>query len=255
MTDLPGQRFTDRPLAEQLQELTNSTFFAYFVIDQNTTILLTTAGGASILSSTVSALLGKTLSTFVHNDDKEAFLSMVTAAANSGTESSLQYRILSHVGSWRWAESLCRRSSFDPSAVICETHDITLNKLITDSLQDSLDWLTNVMDAFRDAVFIEENERVAFINTAFVSLYGYSSADEIVGRHVSEFQSDDDSQRMLNYTRTRVEGKYAPQVYQFYGKKKDGSYLLLEASVSTLYFGPRKIIVTVIHDLSDPTLL
>ncbi|MCK9410212.1 MAG: PAS domain-containing protein [Bacteriovoracaceae bacterium] len=255
---MPSQttlRFTDHPYALQLQELVNSDQCIVYVIDRTGKCLFTTPAGNSFLGVPATELIGKDLFSFIHSDEQETVRTLISGLSIEENKFVVQYRMKHSSGSWRWMETTVRQSVLDSSAILCETHDITLSKLTTDSLQDSLDWLTNVMDAFRDAVFIEENERVAFINTAFIRLYGYSSAVEIIGRHVSEFQAPEDSQRMLDYTRTRVEGNYAPQVYQFYGMKKDGAYLLLEASVSTLYFGQRKIIVTIIHDLSDPTLL
>lgn len=242
-------------LQDRILELLDTRLFAVFVINDHGRVVESSAAVARLLDYPDAEFMGKEFQTFLHHDDVAAFQNTLATVSSSKEIPSYHVRCRHHSGTWRWLEILLRRTRRDASLIICEFHDITLTKLTAESLQDSLEWLTHVMDAFRDAVFIEENEKVAFINKAFVDLYGYQSADEIIGRNVAEFQAPEDSQQMLQYTRSRVEGKYAPQVYQFYGKKKDGSYLPLEASVSTLHFGSRNIIITIIHDLADPTLL
>lgn len=247
--------FTKLPELEQYKLLLQSQLFSVHVINGSGTVIFAAPSVEKIFGYSPKDFIGKDNFLFIHPEERANYQSICGSFHQAGEDATLQYRMQLQNGHWRWMETVFRVAGKDFHSIICETHDITLTKLISDSMQDSLDWLTNVMDAFRDAIFIEENEKVVFVNKAFAQLYGYDSIEEVIGRHVSEFQAPEDSQKMLEYTRTRQVGKYAPQVYQFYGCKKDQSYLLLEASVSTLHLGERKIIITVIHDLSDPALM
>lgn len=238
---------------EKYKQYLDTQLFSLVEIDPSGKILFATDSISKVIGYSSDQVVGKDIFSFVHSEETEDFKKALRSAAIETEYVPLQYRLHHANGMWRWSESVFRQTT--DGNVIVEIYDITLHRLVEGSLTDSLEWLTNVMDAFRDSVFIEENEKVVFINKAFVKMYGYDSTDEIVGRHVSEFQAPEDSRKMLEYTRTRNEGKYAPIVYQFFGLKKDGNYVLQEASVSTLHLENRKIIITVLHDLSDSTLM
>ncbi|HSK10382.1 MAG TPA: ATP-binding protein [Vicinamibacterales bacterium] len=119
------------------------------------------------------------------------------------------------------------------------------------ALEEKTAWLNAVFDASRDGIIVEEHERIVFVNAAYVRLYGYERAEDLVGRHVSIVQSPADNERMLEFGRRRLAGEAVPEIYDFAGRRSDGSPIQLEASVAIATIADRDVIVTVVRDVSE----
>ncbi len=119
------------------------------------------------------------------------------------------------------------------------------------ALRERSAWLDAIFDASRDGIIVEENERIVFVNRAYVRLYGYDRAGELIGQHVSIVQAPADNERMLDFGRRRLAGEPVPEVYYFTGRRRDGSAIEMEASVALATIGDRHVIVTVVRDVSE----
>lgn len=129
--------------------------------------------------------------------------------------------------------------------------DITERKRAEDQLRRSEEWLRAIFEAARDGIIVEDEERIAFANEAYTRLLGYDDPRELIGRHVSVILSAEDGERMLDYGRRRVRGETPPCVYEFRGRRRDGTLIDLEASVSISAVGGKSYITTAIRDIAD----
>ncbi len=132
-----------------------------------------------------------------------------------------------------------------------EVRDITERKGAEERLRHSEEWLRTIFEAARDGIIVEDEERIAFANEAYTRLLGYDDPGELVGRHVSVILSAEDGGRMLEYGRMRVRGETPPCVYEFRGRRRDGTLIDLEASVSVSVVGGKSYITTAIRDIAD----
>ncbi len=128
--------------------------------------------------------------------------------------------------------------------------DIAQRKLAQEEPSKTRGLLEAVFAASRDGILVERNEHIAYTNRAFARLFEYESQEEIIGKHVSIFISEEDTARMLEFGRKRDRGEQAPSLYSFTGKKKDGSRLDLEASVSTARVAGKWYIAAVVRDIT-----
>ncbi len=119
------------------------------------------------------------------------------------------------------------------------------------ALRERSAWLDAIFDASRDGIIVEEDERIVFVNRAYVRLYGYDRPEELIGRHVSIVQAPADNERMLDFGRRRLAGERVPEIYYFTGRRRDGSALEAEASVAIATIADRNVIVTVVRDVSE----
>lgn len=129
--------------------------------------------------------------------------------------------------------------------------DITEQREAEYQLKRSQEWFKTIFEASRDGIVVEEREIIVYANKAFAALYGYNSADDLIGSHVSVIQSEIDNERMLDFGRKRLKGETVPSTYEFKGKSKNGNLIDVEASVSTSSIGGSTFIVTILRDIRD----
>jgi PAS domain S-box-containing protein len=136
-------------------------------------------------------------------------------------------------------------------ALLLNARDITERKLSGEALRHAQEWLLAIFAASRDGISVEEDERIIFANAAFARLLGYDSPQDVTGMHISSLASLEDAERVLEYSRRRLEGEPAPTTYQFKGRCRDGTPVPLEASVSMANFAGRQVILLVSRDITE----
>ncbi len=129
--------------------------------------------------------------------------------------------------------------------------DITPRKEAEEKLKQSEEWLHAILEVSRDGILVEENETVVYANRSYRLLFGYEKPEELIGQNISVVLSDADQERMLEYGRRRRRGEDTPSLYEFKGKRKDGTLLDLEAAVSTSIVDGRTHIITAARDIAE----
>jgi PAS domain S-box-containing protein len=138
--------------------------------------------------------------------------------------------------------------------VFCVAHDITERKLAEDQLRQSQEWLAAMFEASHDGIVVEENEHMVFVNRRYLQMYGYTDAAQVLGKHISLFQTPEDNIRMMEYGKKRARGEAVPSVYEFNGVNKKGSVINFEASISTFTSGGKFYIVTAQKNITERKL-
>jgi PAS domain S-box-containing protein len=128
--------------------------------------------------------------------------------------------------------------------------DITERKKTEEKLKQSEEWLRNILEASRDGILVEENEKIVYVNKSYIQLFGFDTPEELIGQHISIVISAEDAGRVMDFGRNRFEGKQPPTKYEFKGRRKDGTSVEVEASVSTSNTANHKYITTMIRDVT-----
>jgi PAS domain S-box-containing protein len=147
--------------------------------------------------------------------------------------------------------SLSSLSTAGGPLVTAVIRDMTPRKQVEDALKESREWLDAIFQASRDGIIVEEDERIVYANSAFAHLYGYDDPAELLGKHLSVVQATESNAWMLDLGRRRLAGEPVPWLYEFKGRRKDGSLIDLEASVSLSRARGRPRIITVVRDISE----
>ncbi len=113
------------------------------------------------------------------------------------------------------------------------THeDITEQKRADKALRESEKHFRNLIEGSIQGVFIARNWELLFANQALADIFGYADPGEILDlRDVDPLIAPEERQRIWDYNNARKKGRYAPEVYESRGLKKDGSEFWVEYRV------------------------
>ncbi|MCP9495213.1 MAG: PAS domain S-box protein [Pyrinomonadaceae bacterium MAG19_C2-C3] len=129
--------------------------------------------------------------------------------------------------------------------------DISGRKRLEEELRQSEEWLRALLSASRDGILVEDEGQISYVNEAYTRMLGYDSPEELIGTHVSGILSPDDAERMTGYGEARLRGESPPTIYEFRGKRKDGSLITLEATVSISVVAGKTYISTAVRDITE----
>ena len=130
-------------------------------------------------------------------------------------------------------------------------HDITERKRAIEKLRDSQQWLKAILDGSRDGILIEDDSEIIYVNDSYSRLLGYDVSAELIGKNVADILPPDEAQRLTEYGRRRLLGEQVPSIYEFKGKRKDGTLIEVEGAVSTSVISGNKFVMTAIRDITE----
>lgn len=138
-----------------------------------------------------------------------------------------------------------------PGVLQAIIRDITERKRIEERLKQSEERLRSIFEASHDGILVEEDEKIIYINNSYIQMFGYEKPEELIGRHISVIIASEDAERVLEYGKARLRDEQPSMKYEFKGKKKDGTLIDVEASVSTSKSVNKTYITTIIRDISE----
>lgn len=133
----------------------------------------------------------------------------------------------------------------------CNIRDITERRRIEERLKQNEQWLRTIFEASHEGILVEDNERIHYVNKSYLRLFGYDDPEELIGQHISVVISPEDAERLLEFGRSRLRGEQLPSEYEFKGRRKDGSLIDVEASVSASNVADSNYITTMIRDITE----
>lgn len=209
----------------------------------------------TICGFTLEESLGEGWAQFIHPEDRARVFQEWSTLTREGREYSDEFRFLDLRGGVvrhvhvRSAPVFSDARQF--TGHVGTVEDITERKEVEAQLRRSEEWLKAIFDASRDGILVEDDEHIVYVNRAYTALLGYSLPEELTGRHVSDVVAFDDRERLLEFGRRRVRGEIIPSTYEFKGRRKDGTPIDLEASVSTSMVTGKPYITTSIRDIAE----
>jgi PAS domain S-box-containing protein len=96
----------------------------------------------------------------------------------------------------------------------------------------------------RDGVFL-------YANSAFVTMLGYDTPEEIVGKKLLDFISPEFQATIAEYIQARIQGKPAESYYESVGIRRDGSRFPYEITVSVIRLRDGPVTMAFINDITD----
>jgi two-component system, cell cycle sensor histidine kinase and response regulator CckA len=102
-----------------------------------------------------------------------------------------------------------------------------------------------------DGVAIIREGVHGYVNRRFLEIFGYDSADDVIGELVTLIVQSDDREKVQNFIATRLKGEPTPSRYEFKGKRKDGSPVYIEAVVTTIAYKGENAVLAYLRDIGD----
>ncbi|MFO7619300.1 MAG: PAS domain S-box protein [Thermoplasmata archaeon] len=133
---------------------------------------------------------------------------------------------------------------------VAVVRDITERRRMEEELRSSREQLNALFQASTSGIGVECEEKLFFVNPAFVNMFGYGDEKEVTGISLASLMAPKDRKRVKSYSKLRLRGK-APSSYEFTGQRKDGSTFDAEVSVSVYSIGTRSYYVGFVQDITE----
>ncbi|HVV02118.1 MAG TPA: ATP-binding protein [Verrucomicrobiae bacterium] len=120
-----------------------------------------------------------------------------------------------------------------------------------DALHSSEERYRSLVELSPDALFVETDQKIVFINSAGVKLFGATAAAEVTGKEAWAMFSPEDRQALeRRLSRMRKENKPIPfAAYRM--QRLDGTFLDVEVAAAPLVFGGKQAAQVIVHDITD----
>jgi PAS domain S-box-containing protein len=207
-----------------------------------------------ITGYTAAELLTMRIQDITHPDDLRLNVELRERMVAEGIPYEIEKRYICKDGSVRWVNlgvSGIRDREGKLQSSVAVVLDITERKCAEETLRESEEGLRTMFAASRDGILVEDNERIVYVNKSYAQLFGYDDPEELIGQHVSNIISTEDVERLLKFGSRRGSGESVVSSYEFRGKRKDGTLVDVEASVSTSTVAGRAYITTMVRDITE----
>ena len=256
--DITARRHAEDTLREseaRYRVVTESASDAILTIDQENTILFANPAAEKIFGYAVDELLGSKFFMLIPENLRGAR----GAGMRYGNETNIRNIFLPGVeipvlhkdGHEVPVEVTFGEINSDGKRLFTAViRDITERKRAEEKIRESNEWLQAIFNVSRDGIVIEDGEKVVYINKSYTDLLGYDEPDELIGKQISELLSPEDAERMAEFGRRRLRGDWAPSLYEFKYRRKDGALIESEGAVTTAVIGGKKYIMTASRDIT-----
>ena len=129
--------------------------------------------------------------------------------------------------------------------------DITDRRKMEDALRESESRLRAILDNSRDAIAVSKEGFLTFVNPAYVSLFGYESADELIGKPIIDVIAPQSRDFVAEIIKKHAAGGSPPSFYVETALKKDGSSFPAEVAVSSYAVKGERFGVAILRDITE----
>ena len=194
-------------------------------------------------------LLAKPFIEFVHPEDRAATASELESLGRGVRTAYFENRYLCKDGSQVWLEWKAV-PVVEEDAIYATARDVTKRRRAEEALVQSEERYRAVVEQAAEGIFLYEAATGDILesNVAFQELLGYNNV-ELSSMQIYDFIADD-RESIASNIRLMLDEKN-----RFVGdrqyRRKDGSLVDVEASASLISYGERKVICTVIRNITD----
>ena len=221
--DVTEQKRAEAALAnseERFRSLSASAPMGIFHTDPAGQCLYTNARCQEIFGLSFTECLGNGWSQAVHPEDREQILSAWLAAAQSGQECDMQFRVLKSDGEIRFVRARKKAMHSETGALIGYVgteEDITERKRAEEQLREQAALLQHAQEAI---IACDPEGRVLFWNPSAERIYGWQ-AEEVVGR---DMHAEICGEALASQVATRREG-----IAEMRHRTKAGQEIMVES--------------------------
>jgi len=119
------------------------------------------------------------------------------------------------------------------------------------ALRESETKFRAILDGSRDAIGVSKDGIRIFVNPAFVSLFGYESADELIGKPIFDVIAPESRELVEEMMTKHARGEPGPSFYEETALKKDGTAFLVEVSASTYALKGERFTLGILRDITE----
>lgn len=256
--DITERKQTEEALQENQQLLStiiNNSTAVIYVKDLRGRYLLVNHRFTELFHRSEEAILGKTDYDFFSKEDADAFRQMDerTAAADHALTEEERVRQDDGMHTYISVKSTLRNATGKPYAIFGISTDISDRKKAEESIRLAEANYREIFDKASDAIYVHEMQtgRVIEVNQRASKITGYSK-EELIGGDPKDFITNHPQytlQHAFSYLQKAAEGK--PQLFEWLGKNKDGSYNWLEVNLKKASIAGQDRILAFFREIND----
>jgi PAS domain S-box-containing protein len=194
----------------------------------------------------------------VHPDDREESGRVFLEANRKREPFTLDYRLRRADGEYRWAID-AGRPRFDEEGVflgyVGSVIDITERRENEISLRESQERLAGIVSSAMDAIItVDDDQRIVLINEAAERMFGCSAAEAIgqrLDRFIPERFRNAHAEHLRRFGETGGTGAAMGRLTAITALRADGVEFPIEASISKIEVGGRKLYTVVHRDITE----
>jgi PAS domain S-box-containing protein len=147
-------------------------------------------------------------------------------AVQEGADYEVELRCVWPDGSIHWNISLGRAfcdKTGQPVRLVGVARDITARKEAEQAHRRTEERYRSIVETAEEGIWLVDREwRITFVNRRLARMFGYT-AEEMLGRHISEFMDEEERRAAPEHMRSREQGQRSTHDSKF--RRKDGSVL------------------------------
>lgn len=128
--------------------------------------------------------------------------------------------------------------------------DISERKLTEKALSDSEEKYRTLIQNMQDVVFLAQDGKIKLISDTVERIAGYS-AEDLIGRDFLQLVAPEEREAMVERHRKHMAGQEAVREYETVFLGKDGSRLLMHATVSVIAYEGRPAVMGILRDITE----
>ena len=241
---------------ERFRLLVQNSSDIIVVLDVNGTVVYQSPSIERMLGHRSEDRIGENIfeSPLVHPEDlKHVHDFLDRAREEPGTKVSAEFRLRHADGSWHCIEAIGRNLLEDPNVrgIVANYRDITERKEVEKQLRESEELHRTVVEQTTENIYLVdiESKRILVANAALEQLLGYTT-EELQRLTLYDIVADTPKENVdRDILRACEEGRI------FLGERsyrhRDGTLMIVEASLSTVMYENREVMCIIAHDLTE----
>ena len=129
--------------------------------------------------------------------------------------------------------------------------DITERKQAEEKLKESEAKLRALFEGSAYPMGLAKSGIEIMVNPAYVELFGYSRAAEVVGKSLYDDIAPEERPRLQEFARRRLRGDPAPAFYETRGIKRDGTIFDMAVGISTYEANGEVYTIGILRDITE----
>lgn len=165
------------------------------------------------------------------------------------------YAIQETIASVRSGNRLARTAltGNDEAAVMAHEFNSMLDNLAKRDaeLSESETKLQTIFARSLDAIGVSKEGIHIFVNPAYVTIFGYESADGLIGTPIINLIAPESREMVIKNVQARTQGLPAPSDYEVIALRKDGSTFIMDVRVSTYVLQDEQYSLVILRDITE----